>query len=296
MGSLSKFIKQMSGKPLTTAWTRAYEKGKLSDKSDHGDGAYHPSALSGCPAMLFLMLERFPIPVEKQDGQQYRILHNGNSFHERMQVDLARAGVLRTDRFDATMEIPIYNKKYNIRGHTDGIVNFGARKKIGKGKLFGKRIPLYQFLDDTQDMVLELKSIKGDDDKPQSRQYGFNAVRRAGRPKEEHIEQANIYCKELNLDKMLFLYENKNTHEWLEFIEPFDPAMYQRTIDKILLIESWRAEFKRTGVIPKGVYKAASITGQDRKPWGIYAIDLLRKRLGEPSLEKQRERMLKKVS
>lgn len=298
--TLAKLIKQFDGKLVTKAWERARAKGKLDEHSDHDDGWYHPSSLVGCPAMLFLKMERFPIPAEHSDplklGPMHRVFANGTYFHERIQVDLARAGVLDLTMLDESMETPICIKKLNLRGHCDGVLNFAKRTRTGKRMtMYGRKVPIYEWEHGDNRAVLELKSIKGDDDKPKSRQHGFCYVQRTG-AKPEHILQANIYCRALEIDRMCILYENKNTHEWCEFVEPYSEKLWREVETKIKLVNEWREEFKNTGRIPKGVIKAARETAQRRLPFGIYAADLLTRRLGEETYEDRRKKHLAKMN
>ena len=278
-------------RPLTKAWEKARIKGLLDSKSDHDDGAYHPSALAGCPAMLFLQMEKFPIPKENIDGPKHRVFLNGDYFHERMQVELCKAGVLDVSALDQTLETPIHLPKYNIRGHCDGVLNFGPRERDGSFIMHGRKVPRYKFSESSKRAVLELKSIKGDDDKNKSRQYGFNAVQRNG-VKDDHYLQANIYAKALGLERIVFLYENKNTHFWYEEVLPFSKELWLKVVNKIKMIEEWRAEFKKTGKIPKEVYKIANESAKTQF-FGIKARDLLIRRMGEKSLEQQRLEALK---
>lgn len=300
MPKLSELIKRMgedSKTPctITDAYSKAVEEGLWDDHS-HDDGHYHPSQIAGCPALLFLAMEKFPLPKDvpyarpgelPDYGKMTRIFKNGDGTHERIQGDLCDMGYLDVSALDETQETPMSIPELNIIGHCDGVLNFGKRTLVKNRKnknpfvMFGKVRKLWRHLDNKDRAVLEIKSIN---------ERGFKEVLSKG-PKLEHIWQANIYCKALKLPRMVFIYENKNDQKWYEKSVNFQPNLWQEVVDKIKMIEEWRAEYRKTGKIPAGVHKAAAETARNRMPWGIYAADLLRPRLGEKTLE-SRQKMI----
>lgn len=92
----------------------------------------------------------------KIDPRGERIFHNGDAVHDRIQTYLERAGLL------LMREVPLRNDKYNIQGHTDGLLQVKRTGEI---------------------VVLEIKSINKD---------GFAVVKQKG-VKREHIMQGNVY-------------------------------------------------------------------------------------------------------
>lgn len=275
---LSTLIKKEEdrGSTIVGCWEAWDEHRWLNeDHSEHRDGRYHPSQLAGCPALLFLDMEGFPLPSEPYSAKRERIFQNGDSVHERIQIQLCKAGILDVSGFDDSMETPIAYPALNIGGHTDGVLNFGPRHDTGMTiTMFGVEVPVFDFEDENQREILEIKSIND---------RGFKEVCKYG-PKEDHKLQATIYCKCLGIQATRFLYENKNDQTWFEKRIPFNQKIWKSVKDKILLIEKWRAEYRETGLIPKGVFDAAADSGKKRKPWGIYAIDLLKPTIGRKTI------------
>jgi hypothetical protein len=98
------------------------------------------------------------------------------------------------------LEVPIQNKKWNIIGHSDGILNVA-----------GERI------------LIELKSIKNRDAKTSDKAVTFEDLQSA---KLEHVYQTNLYMDALDeefghggkyIDRAIIIYFAKNTQEMKEF-------------------------------------------------------------------------------
>lgn len=100
-----------------------------------------------------------------------RIFDNGTGVHERLQAYLLEQGMLIMD------EIPVLNNKYNIQGHTDGLLQLNKHERG----------------------ILEIKSINN---------MGFSSLRDA---KEEHKRQGlvYIYCIEERRKQLHKKYKNK---------------------------------------------------------------------------------------
>lgn len=92
-------------------------------------------------------------------------------------------------------EVPLEDKSLNVEGHADGILDIPA--------------------------VLEIKSIND---------RGFAGLIA---PKPNHVEQANMYMHCLKINKTVFIYENKNTQEWKEFVTNFDGVLFAKQKQRI---------------------------------------------------------------
>jgi len=273
---LSKLIAERSAttSPVTKAWIKWRKKRWDEEQGQHAsDGMFHPSQIHGCPAMLFLNMVGFDIPPAVFDAKAARIFDNGDAVHERLQVQFALAGILDVTRFDESSEVPILDKFLRIAGHTDGILNFGPKKFTGKTiQMFGKEVPVYRFLDPTQQAILEIKSIN---------ERGFTEIAKFKKPKIEHIEQATVYAKVLGIKKIVFIYENKNQQLWEELVCAPEERAWLKTLKTIERVNKWIKEFKATKMIPKGVFDAAKDSAKHRKPWDtIIALDLLQPNIG----------------
>ena len=276
---LSARASEMRADTITSVWNK-WALGKYvtnKDDSEHNDGRYHPSMLFRCPAYIFLYMEQFPI-AEDWKPEKQRVFGNGDGVHERIQVDLCRAGVLDVSMFDDTQETPISIPEYKIGGHTDGVLNFGPKEDTGKTfNFFGNECPCYKFLDPSQRRILEIKSINT---------MGFSKLTGA---KAEHVSQASIYGAALGINKIHFLYEDKNNQQWKEYVTIVDEEAVGEAKRTALLVEEWRREFAKTNKIPDAVIAQARATAKrkDLPPWEVYAIRLLMPRVGARNVIKQ---------
>lgn len=113
--------------------------------------------------------------VGSVDARTRRIFDNGTKTHERLQEYLKEQGMLLMD------EVPVYNKEYNIQGHTDGVLQLSASERG----------------------ILEIKSINSN---------GFSALKSA---KEEHKKQGLIYifCLESRRKELHELYATREAFD-----------------------------------------------------------------------------------
>ena len=175
---------------------------------------FHPSEISYedtlCYRKLYYDLAGLKADVTYRkdiDDRLQRIFDLGTMVHLYIQTSLYEQGVLEE------AEVSIYSKRYNIVGHADGIV----KQKDGffPDLLKGERA------------MLEIKTINS---------YGFNGNKyRAGltEPKVEHIKQASIYANFLGLDKIVFIYYNKDNSEIKTFTVGVDGKYLDSTLPKL---------------------------------------------------------------
>lgn len=205
-----------------------------------------------------------------------RIFDNGTHFHERTQKYMLDSGILLLD------EVPVLSEKYNIQGHTDGILDLGDEYAI-----------------------LELKSINDNQysglksgEKPEHtlqglvyvycieshrkflrEKYKTNLLFKMSRKAREkhyasfyqHLKGGSKYTREekiafqvglhLRLDdlvytcdkpitKVIFLYENKNTQDLKEFVVDSTTPENQEKIAEILEGCSYVNDCVETGTVP----------------------------------------------
>jgi CRISPR/Cas system-associated exonuclease Cas4 (RecB family) len=186
----------------------------------HDNDGFHPSSLgtaSGrCPRKLVYLLQG----VEKKNVLSPRILRvmqDGVRMHQTLQTWFSEMGIL------VAPEIPIVWEDPPIRGHADGIINWEG-----------------------EDILLEIKTIRSD---------AFNKLVLLNAPKNEAFLQANIYAYILGLEKIWFVYYNKDDAQI---------ALFEKNCDKILAekqIDEWRAIYKMfvDGVLPDRPYKKNSV-------------------------------------
>ena len=96
------------------------------------------------------------------------------------------------------METKLYHKKLNMSFMTDGIIRY-------KGKYF-----IFEFKTETSDKFYQRKGVD-----------------------KKHYNQATAYSIAFKLDKVLFIYENRNTLDKKAYIKEVTEEERQELIDRI---------------------------------------------------------------
>jgi CRISPR/Cas system-associated exonuclease Cas4 (RecB family) len=160
-------------------------------------------------------------PQPELDPKVLSIFENGHSFHNRMEHLFGKAGIL------IAPELPIKNAEMNISGRTDAVV-----RNPNKGLY--KDTHLITLLDFDNNIIfegpnnevalVELKSINN---------KGFNKVNNDNHPKEEHIQQLQLYMFLSGIRQGVVFYENKDTQATAEFWIEYDEKLVEKLIAKI---------------------------------------------------------------
>ena len=147
-----------------------------SNDNDRAIDVNAPSTIGSCSRAIYY--SRMGIKADNNfiEPRTRRIFDNGHYMHERIQKYLLDADILLMD------EVPVRSDKYNIQGHTDGIISID--KNTGE---LG---------------VLELKSINDDN---------FKDLRDA---KHEHKQQGLIYAYCLE-ERRKYLHDNYSSSNLL---------------------------------------------------------------------------------
>lgn len=187
----------------------------LERPSDHVSTRFRfkPSGISGCRRKLFYEF----ILAEKDPGgiaaKTMRIFDMGHAVHDILQKQLLACGVIEKPE---DIEVEFFTKKGRIKGFIDAIITI-------KGERY----------------ILEIKSINT---------KGFDGLKG---PKEDHIDQANVYMKVMKISKAIILYYDKNTSRTKEFYIEMD-------IEVILSLKQRMDYVKQcveTGAVPKRISK-----------------------------------------
>jgi hypothetical protein len=125
-----------------------------------------------------------------------RIFDNGHAVHERLQGYLEEIGILKRS------EVPVENEEYEIKGHTDGILEVGGFEG-----------------------VLEIKSMNS------TQFYSCYA------PKADHLIQINVYMFCLGIPRGCLLYECKDDQELKEFYVKQDAQILDPILEKIKYVQ-----------------------------------------------------------
>lgn len=147
-------------------------------------GVFHPSQLlDSCQrADVYELLGTPPSDKVTRNisASLQRTFDVGTWYHLYIQNILYVAGVLEQ------AEVPVINKEGYINGKGDGVF---------KAEVFGEKV------------LLEIKTMNS-----------FNFGKAIFKPFKKHEFQASIYAKELGINKILYLYINKDNSEMREFL------------------------------------------------------------------------------
>lgn len=177
-------------------------------------GGFHPSYTNQCARYWYYLFEGVEMTTSFSP-QTYRIFDNGHAVHERIYSYLRDLGILVAE------EIPVTYDSPPIEGTADGIIDLNGHK------------------------LIELKSISNE---------GFHYRQLHKKPKDDHIRQAQIYMKCLDLPSGFVIYENKNNQEILPIYIERDDAFIDKLFKKYNGI--YDAYLKRE--IPIQPYKRSS--------------------------------------
>lgn len=158
---------------------------------------FHPSSLRhDCERQLFYFIGGTPYSdrvADGIDGRVQMIFDQGHWFHSYIQAVLHKAGIL------VQAEVPVVDKKRYIGGRMDGKVKW-------KGEI----------------MALEIKTMNS-----------FRFAKGKIAPFEDNVFQNSFYADHLGIDKILFLYFNKDTSEIAVHIKPTNKTFARLANEKI---------------------------------------------------------------
>lgn len=179
---------------------------------------FHPSSLrNDCERQLFYYMsdtEYSDRVVDGIDGRVQMIFDQGHWFHSYIQSALHRAGIL------IQAEVPVVDKKRRIGGRMDGKVKW-------KGEI----------------MALEVKTMNS-----------FRFAKGKITPFEDNVFQNSFYADHLGIEKILFLYFNKDTSELAVHIKPVNKVFAKLANEKIDHV----LESVKTDTIPRRSCRSAS--------------------------------------
>lgn len=227
-----------------------------------------PSVAGSCLRSIYyyrIQAEKDPNAIEPR---AFRIFQNGDYVHDRIQAYLRKAGLLLMD------ELPLRNDKYNIQGHTDGLlflnrVKVFELKSINDAGFQALKEPEFKhqqqgmlyifcvesrrnFLQSTYSSYKEFQLSL-----PERVEYYASLYKHlrdgAKYTKEqklkfkidEHIEADEIlFHTETPIDEVVFLYENKNDQHIKEFNVKVDDNVLQPILDRCTYLNKCIAKKK----------------------------------------------------
>lgn len=157
--------------------------------------AFHPSYTSVCVRWWYLMFKgmEFARPF---DARTHRVFDHGNDMHERFCTYFKNMGILVDTECPFSIDYPV-----PIRGRADAIIDWPP----DSGEL----------------RVVELKSISPE---------GFMMRKYYKKPKDDHLQQINVYMKGIGIHKGFIIYEDKGTQSLLAFDVEFDEDIYRKKL------------------------------------------------------------------
>lgn len=194
--------------------------GRDTSRNIENDG-FHPSSLGishGKCARRAVYLMQGVAKGGDIPPRLQRIFDNGHAVHARLQ------GYMEAMDIEMESEVKVATEEPPIRGHCDGVMLWNGVR-----------------------YAVEIKSCNDN--------VFVNRVK-FKKPKDEHVQQVNIYAHALGIEKILVIYENKDTQELLVYEIDTDHVKAQKQIDK------WHAQWLclKDGELPKRPYKPASPT------------------------------------
>lgn len=250
----------------------------LTLQKEDNDRAFNvnaPSQISTCKRARFYSRTGEGVKTSYSARTQ-RIFDNGTHFHERTQKYMLDSGILLLD------EVPVLSEKYNIQGHTDGILDLGDEyailelKSINDNQYSGLKsgekpehtlqglVYVYcieshrKFLREKFKTNLLFKMSK----KAREKHYASFYQHLKGGSKHTREEKIAfqvglhlrlddlVYTCDKPITKVIFLYENKNTQDLKEFVVDSTTPENQEKITEILEGCSYVNDCVETGTVP----------------------------------------------
>ena len=223
-------------------------KNKVAGK-DINHGWNSPSGVSNCSRLTYYMRKGVEADYKANEPRLQRIFDNGTCVHLRLQNYLLKSGVLLDD------EAPLFNREYEIMGTTDGLLLDGDTLAV----LEIKSINAYGFnaLKDAKEehklqagvYLFCLNELRKDILRGKRAELELaykdklNSFLKGDKhsTKQEKVEkQFKSFCKTLDLlekypkplQKVIFLYESKDTQELKEFCFTNIESVLKKALDK----------------------------------------------------------------
>lgn len=207
-----------------------------------------PSQVSNCLRANYYARTQEEKDVNAVGARERRIFDNGTGVHERLQAYLEKQGMLLME------EVPLRNDEYNIQGHTDGFLklsnteigileiksindrNFSALKTAKEEHQMQGLVYIYctesrrQLL---QEMYANIEEFEADYE-CRKKEYeswythlidGRKYTREekiANKVKQHDITDRILFNTHTPINKVVFLYENKNDQNLKEFVIAYD--------------------------------------------------------------------------
>lgn len=241
-----------------------------SEVNDRAINVNSPSQASNCLRANYYMRTGEP-SNGSIDPRTQRIFDNGTGVHERLQDYLKKANILVQE------EVPVLNEEYNIQGHTDALfhlnkfelgileiksINSNGFNSLKEAKYEHKQQAMvYLYCTELRRKKLrEMSEEEFRDSAKARREYyasRYNHIQDgSNRTREEKINfQVNLnmdmdeilYKTNKPINKIVFLYENKDNQELKEYLVEMDKEMIEEILDRYAILN----ECVDKGIVPE---------------------------------------------
>lgn len=190
-----------------------------------------PSSLGKCPREIYYM--RNQQPQEKESNTEWRynllgILESGTDRHERIQATLQEMetmGILKN------IDIEQATERARSRGVNTEFVGWNEDRTEGRCKnndygIYFQPDGLLEYEGKT--ILFEIKTCS---------HFKFQKLKKQKKPFEEHLYQATAYALGLDVDQVLFFYEERGFTAHRLFLVDITKEMKQTVIDKLKYLD-----------------------------------------------------------
>lgn len=244
-----------------------------------------PSSAGACPRAIVYSRLGYERDYCAIDAKTRRVFDNGTHTHIRLQEYLINCGLLAMD------EVPVFDDYYQIQGHTDGLVNISKtelgileiktintdnfKKLIDAKEEHKDQAQVYMYcLENRRKFIRGICSTEEELDKyldsPEYREFilahythlvdgsKYSAEEKKLHRLQLHQKADRILWRAIRpINKIIFLYEDKNTQDLKEFCVKWDDDRVADLLDKFQYINTHVAN-KTIPPRPEGSSKMGS--------------------------------------
>lgn len=211
----------------------------VEESAKHSGGKFYPSSVGKC--LKAIVYQMNGVQAGQIEPRALSIMSNGTAFHDRMEHTIKQAGIM------VASELPLKNPELLISGRLDLIIKNFEDHKPNKNiiKLASDDGTVVYEGPSNDVLIVELKSIN---DK------GFQYLQKKNEPKEEHVQQLQLYMHMTGIHRGLLLYENKNDQTLMDFWVDYDKYI----ADAVMLKIKKAAYYYKNGKYPNRDYQKDS--------------------------------------
>lgn len=229
--NINEILRDMTSTSFEDIFLADYNKAleKKSKKSEQSTPHSYtrPSSLGKCPREIYYLRNQQPQERESNSEWKYNligILESGTDRHERIQATLQE---METMGLIENIDIEQAAKLANTRGVNTKFVGWNEDKT--EGRCLNEDYGIYFQPDGLinykgKTILVEIKTCS---------QFKFAKLKKQNKPFEEHLYQATAYALGLDVDEVLFFYEDRGFTAHKLFLVKITPEMKQTVIDKL---------------------------------------------------------------